>query len=346
MFLSEEDPHWWSRRVWRFGSSLLWWNGPEGQFDLYDSQTRLRTESIGPGGAVTQAPSRPEGRFMLADKPILSGFVQRPDGSTIPSGDARCYLITDDGVLRLNPDPQNLSLEYIFHGKVNGWGVMGWREADHKLSGMYLISGGAIWQLDFQGPPVRKIPLSDQLVQAILASSNAIVPLENGKFSVQTQNPHNAYKKTLFLLDGDGQVLRRVELDREDLNVRIGGISNRSPMIHMPAVVLPISPRGLLKMTTAAMIQYVILSLVLMSLVTWHQVRTGRRGWRAFAWSAFTLATGPAGAASYVIAHWDKRTEACPGCEKRRPIAQDACPHCNIPWPVPAKTGFEVLEAH
>ena len=347
-FVSEKGPDWWSRRVWRFGSSLLWWNGPEGQFDLYDSQTRLRMESIGLGGAVARAPSRPNGRFRLADKPILNGFIQRPDGALIPNGngEAYCWLITDDGVLRLNPDPQNLSLEYLFHGKVEGWAGLGWLETDRKFGGAYLISGGAIWQLDLHGPPVRKISLSDQLAQAILASSNAIVPLENGRFSIQTQDPHNIYKKTLFLLDSDGHVLRRVEIDRDELNARIGGISSKSPTVHMPIVILPILPLRLSKMTTAAIIQYAILSLVLAALVTWHQARTGRRGWPAFAWSAFTFVAGLAGAVAYVIAHWDKRTEACPGCGRRRPIAQDTCPHCGIPWPKPAKSGFEVLEAH
>jgi hypothetical protein len=135
-------------------------------------------------------------------------------------------------------------------------------------------------------------------------------------------------------------VLRRAEFDRDELNFRLNGISGKT---LMPTVVPPLVPS---KMTTASIIQSAILSLVLTVLVTWHQLRTGRRGWRAFAWSAFTFLMGFAGAVSYVIAHWDKRTEPCPDCRKRRPISQAACPHCNTPWPKPPKSGFEVLETH
>ena len=326
---------WWSRRVWHYGASPVWWNGPEGQFDRYDMQTRLRSETIGPNGTVTRAPARPQGRFRLADEPIL-------DGDTY-------LLITDDGVLRLNPDRKKFSLERLFYGKVEGWGLKmeGWgltQKQDDKVSRLWLISGGALWQLDFNSRPVRMIPLSDRMSQAILASPygiNAIVPLENGGFSIETRDPANRFKETLSLLGSDGSMLRQVELNEDELNLRIGGFSSKSRTIPMPIIMFPEQPW---KLTTAAMIQYVILSLVLMSVVIWHQARTGRRGWRAFAWSAFTFVTGLAGAMAYVIAHWDKRTEACPGCGKLRPLAQDACPHCNIAWPKPAKSGFEVLE--
>jgi len=211
---------------------------------------------------------------------------------------------------------------------------------------MYVISGGALWQLDLKDPPVRKVPLSDELSQAILAADeSSIVPLENGRFSIETDyRAGNWRRKTLFLLDSDGSVLRRVELDRDELNARIRhGIPSKSRMTSLTIVILPWLRW---ERTTADFIQYAILSLVLTGLVTWHQARTGRRGWRAFAWSAFTFVAGLAGALSYVIAHWDKLTEACLGCGKRRPIAQDTCPHCGIPWPKPAKSGFEVLEAH
>jgi hypothetical protein len=262
-----------------------------------------------------------------------------------PNDDA-CLLITDDGVLRLNPDPHHLSLERLFHGRVEGWGVR--RGQDHKVASLWLISEGALWRLDFHGPPVRKIPLSEELTQAILAWTNKIVPLENGDFSIETRDPrdnwwNDRWRETLSLLSSDGRVLRRVEFDRNELNSRINGDFGKSRAVLMPVALL-LLPEW--KLTTAALIQSMILSLVLTGLVTWHQARTGRRGWRAFAWSAFTFVIGPAGAAAYVIAHWDRRTEACPGCGKPRPIAQDTCPHCNIPWPQPAKSGLEVLETH
>ena len=78
-------------------------------------QTRLRSETIGPNGTVTRAPARPQGHFRLADEPIL-------DGDTY-------LLITDDGVLRLNPDRKKFSLERLFYGKVEGWGLK-WRDGD------------------------------------------------------------------------------------------------------------------------------------------------------------------------------------------------------------------------
>ena len=327
--VSERKTEWWSLDVWKAPSALLWWNGPEGQFDIYDSHTRLRSASIGPDGVVTRAPARPQERFRLASDPIVFNHDY--------------LLITDDGVLRLNPEPKNLGIERLFDGKVKGWGIR--QEQEGKVARMYVISGGALWQLDLKDPPVRKVPLSDELSQAILAADeSSIVPLENGRFSIETDyRAGNWRRKTLFLLDSDGSVLRRVELDRDELNARIRhGIPSKSGMTTLTIVILPWLRW---ERTTADFIQYAVLSLVLTGLVAWHQARTGRRGWRAFAWSAFTFVTGLAGAAAYVIAHWDKRTEACPGCGKRRPIAQDTCPHCNIPWPKPAKSGFEVLEA-
>jgi len=343
--VSEKEPDWWSRRAWRNQYSFLWWNGAEGQFDLYDLGTRLRSESIGPDGDVAIAPGRPKGRIRLCDPiPSREGYTYMLGDIPTPNDEA-CLLITDDGILRLNPNPRSLSLERLFHGRVEGWGVR--RGQDHQVACLWLISGGALWQLDFHGPPVRKIPLSDELTQSILAWTNTIVPLENGGFSIATRDTrdnwwNDRWRENLFLLSSDGSVLRRVEIDRNELNSRINADYGVSRAILMPLALLLLP---MWKLTTAALIESVILSLALTLLVTWHQARTGRRGWRAIAWPAFTFLTGLAGAGAYVIAHWDKRTEACPGCGKRRPIAQDTCPHCNIPWPKPAKSGFEVLEA-
>ena len=322
-----------------------WWNGAEGQFDLYDLQTRRRSESIGPEGTVAFAPARPNGRIRLCDPiPNREGYTYMLDDIPTPNDDI-CLLITDDGVLRLNPNPRSLSLERLFHGKVEGWGVR--RGQDHQVACLWLISGGALWKLDFHDPPVRKIPLSGELTQAILAWTNTIVPLENGGFSIATRDTrdnwwNDRWRENLFLLSSDGSVVRRVEIDRNELNSRINSDYGISRAVLLPQALL-LLPQW--KLTTAALVQSAILSLVLTALVTRHQLRMGRRGWRAIAWPAFTFVTGLAGAVSYVIAHWDKRTEACPGCGKRRPIAQDTCPHCSIPWPKPAKSGFEVLEA-
>jgi hypothetical protein len=107
--VSESKTKWWSLNVWKALNALLWWNGPEGQFDIYDSQTRLRSASIGPDGVVTRAPARPQGRFRLVTDPI--------------SFNHDYLLITDDGVLRLNPEPKNLGIERLFDGKVKGWGI-------------------------------------------------------------------------------------------------------------------------------------------------------------------------------------------------------------------------------
>ncbi|MGO8702660.1 MAG: hypothetical protein ACLQVA_02495 [Candidatus Brocadiia bacterium] len=326
--VNEKKTDWWSQTVWKGSPALLWWNGPEGQFDSYNTQTRLRSASIGPDGTVTRAPARPQGRFSLADEPIPF--------------DLGYLLITEDGVLRLNPDPQKLGVEHLFDGTVKGWGSR--KDQDGKVVRLDIISGGALWQLDLKGPPVRKVPLPDQLSQGILAADeNHIVPLDNGRFSIETDyRAGNWRRKTLFLVSSDGSVQRRVELDRDELNAQIGGVASKFRMTNPTIVIIPWIRW---ERTTADFIQYAVLSLVLAGLVTWHQARTGRRGWRAFGWPAFTFVTGLAGAGAYVIAQWDKRTEACPGCGKRRPIAQDTCPHCSIPWPKPAKSGFEVLEA-
>ena len=346
-----EAADWWARRVWHCPETLLWWNGPEGQFDLYDKETRRWSQSLGPDGDVTHAPARPNGRFrlVLADQPkeySMNGVTTYP-------------LITEDGVLRLNPDPRALGFERLFQGKVDGlsWGT----NEQGKIKRLHLISGGALWKLDLQGPPTRMVTLPDSLVQTIPGGNSYVFLMENGNCSVETHAPHNWSKETVFLLNSDGQVLRRVDIDQDELSLRVRVapfISRKNPIptirplllpsLRLPFLPYPLSLPPLLEgeLTAAAMVQSIILALVLAGLVTWHQLRTGRRGWRAWAWSAFTLAAGPAGAASYAIAHWAKRTEACPGCGKRRPIAQDACPHCSIPWPAPKKSGFEVLEAH
>ena len=338
--VEQNGPDWWARRIsllsavypsFGRGDDLLWWNGPKGQFDLYDLQTRLRSESIGPEGIVTRAPARPQGRFGLASAPMF-----------VPGA---YVLVTVDGILLLNRDPQNLSLENLFHGKVDCWGWSYARRSKPITFYLWLISEGYLWQLDHKGTPLQKIPLSDQVAQTMMASQGGIeiVPLENGAFSFEIHAFANWSKETLFLLSSDGNVLRRVEIDRDELNSQISGIPRESGKTLMPTGQPPLLPWT---MTTAALIQSAILSVVLTVMVTWHQLRTGRSGWRAFAWSAFTFVMGLIGAVAYVIAHWDKRTEACPGCGKQRPISQDTCPHCNIPWLKPAKSGFEVLEAH
>jgi hypothetical protein len=342
---------WWARRVWHCPETLIWWNGPEGQFDVYDKETRLRSESLGPDGGVTRAPARPNGRFRLV-------LAENPKEYSM-NGVTTYLFITEDGVLRLNPGLRALGAERLFKERVDSlsWGA----DEQGKIKRLHLISGGTLWKLDLQGPPSRMVSLPDPLVQAILAGNSFVIPLDNGNYSVETHMPHQWPRETMFLLNSDGHVLRRVELDEDDLSLRIRGAAYtpwKNPILTirpllLPSLKLPFWPYPLSlppllerELTTTAMVQSIILSLVLAGLVAGHQVWTGRRGWRVFAWPAFTLAAGPAGAAAYAIAHWGKRTEACPGCGKRRPISQDTCPHCNIPWPKPAKSGFEVLEAH
>jgi hypothetical protein len=338
--VGQDEPDWLARRVFPlsavyafFGArnDLLWWNGPEGQFDLYDLQTRLRSESIGPEGIVTRAPARPLGRFRLGRVPMF-----------LPGAYA---CITADDVLLLNRDAQNISLERVFHARVDYIGSLSVHDSNSVTFYLWLASGGYLWQLDHKGTTLHKISLPDQVVQTMTSSQGGIeiAPLENGGFSVEIHAFENWAKETLFLLSSDGSVLRRAEIDRDELTSRISGIPKRNGKTTMPTGQPPLLPWT---MTTAALIQSLILSLVLTVIVTWHQLRRGRRGWRAFAWSAFTFLMGVIGAVCYVIAHWDKLTEPCPGCGKRRPIALDTCPHCNTPWPRPAKSGFEVLEAN
>lgn len=138
--VNEKKTDWWSQTVWKGSPALLWWNGPEGQFDSYNTQTRLRSASIGPDGTVTRAPARPQGRFSLADEPIPF--------------DLGYLLITEDGVLRLNPDPQKLGVEHLFDGTVKGWGSR--KDQDGKVVRLDIISGGALWQLDLKGPAGAK----------------------------------------------------------------------------------------------------------------------------------------------------------------------------------------------
>jgi hypothetical protein len=209
-----------------------------------------------------------------------------------------------------------------------------------------LISDGALWQLDFNGPPVREGSLPDPLAASLLASDNSVVPLADGKCSIETSRPPKWYnvrmeQEEVLLLDADGTVLQSAKIDMDELNRKLAG----RPPIPVPTFLPPALFWWYVQdMTRAAVVQSIILSLMLTVLVVWRERQRGTRGWPKFAWAAFTLVAGLAGAMAYAMAHWDRRTEACPECGKRRPIACDACPHCGATWPKPAKSGFEVLE--
>jgi hypothetical protein len=205
---------------------------------------------------------------------------------------------------------------------------------------LFVESGGALLEMGPQGRVARRVPLP----QEVVGLGGEITFFKNGRLLVETSDPQAWWVKRLRLLDGNGQALRQVEYDAQKTAQEMSKELPRSPIVITAPTILPPLPPLPGWMTPAALAQSAILSLLLAAIVLWQQLRIGRRGTGCAAWVFFVLLFGLLGAVAYVAAHWDKRTEPCPECGKRRPIAREACPHCAALWPKPAKSGFEVLE--
>ena len=97
-------------------------------------------------------------------------------------------------------------------------------------------------------------------------------------------------------------------------------------------------------MEKSALVQSLALSCILAAVVLWRQTLLGRRGAYRVAWVVFTLVFGLLGFLAYLTAYWDRRSEPCPDCRRRRFVAEDNCPHCGTRWPAPKPLGIEILE--
>jgi hypothetical protein len=308
---------------------LIWWNGYEGQFDVYDRLSRLRTASIGPNG-LAPVPGRPEGRFTWirggGTKGIYFGVV--PDAVycvQLPSGNVR----------------------EIFRGPIDAFCSYSWDSKNYPQinnppvpldrPGVFVQSGGKLMALDDEGNLLLSIPVPE-----VLTNYNYYVSFpESGyiRFQGWERNKRNRWSvKRAILLSPDGRLVREIVFDQDEIQDQMNG--GKEAPFPFPTLLPPLP----VLMTTPALIQSIILSLILAGWVAWRETRRGSRGGRRAAWTIFTFLTGIAGVAAYHTVYWDVRTEPCPGCERLRPVTEERCPHCSIPWPAPEKIGIEVVE--
>jgi hypothetical protein len=148
-------------------------------------------------------------------------------------------------------------------------------------------------------------------------------------------------KPSVFLLvDSDGKVLRRVDVDIDAINRKLHGRSAPPAKLAAPSLLPPIP----VLMTTPALVQATLLMLLAVILVVRHQKRTGQTGWRRVLWPVFVAVSSVFGFACYWVAHRDDVAEPCPGCGRRRPVNLAHCPHCGAAWPGWNPLGIEILE--
>jgi hypothetical protein len=77
--------------------------------------------------------------------------------------------------------------------------------------------------------------------------------------------------------------------------------------------------------------------------LAWARLR--KFSWsRSVGWAVFSLGFNLAGLIAFrLLEDWPRRIK-CPGCSKRREIAETTCPHCQSPWPAPKRDGTEIVE--
>jgi hypothetical protein len=315
---------------------LVWWNGPEGRFDIYSRLTRLRIGSIGGDGVFVNAPALPSKhfRFFLISHNFSGG----------------CFIANENGVYRL--DLPRGPLHPVYEGAIQAASISLPRppegfsrpygtipEASQCI--VFVESGGALMEMDSQGHVTRRVPLPQE---AVGLPETEITFFRNGRLLIQTSEPQKPWIRRLWLLDENGNVVRHVEYDAKNIERPMAELLPRWPIVISDATLLPPLPPLTSWMMPTTLTQSILLSLLLAAGVLWHQLRAGRGGTKCAAWVFLALIFGLLGAVAYVVAHWDRRTERCPECGKRRPIAREACPHCAALWPKPAKSGFEVLE--
>lgn len=85
-------------------------------------------------------------------------------------------------------------------------------------------------------------------------------------------------------------------------------------------------------------------SLALAGLAAFLAVRAGFPIRSAGRWAIFVACLGlPAFLTFFLAADWPRRLR-CPDCQRNRPLDREECPHCRKAWPVPARSGSEILE--
>jgi len=337
---------------------VVWWNGPKGCFDVYERNTRRRVESLGPNGIVAE-PAYPSERFA----PLY--VTGRHEGTPNPA-----YVATRDAVFGVTIPTMSLTQLHDQQPQAMGtfsfWGRPSLRRrvpgapgvvmSSHDLA---LIAGGEFLVIDSEGEVLQRLRLPKGLVDLSSTAPNYYGGIEATLFQNGTGffTFRQAWgKQTAALVAEDGRIIKRVDVDISDISRRInntnprGGAASLSRSASTTAEQSEIRFPTLLSplpwlMSAPALAQSLALSLLLAGLIFWRQTRIGRRGVKRIAWTIFTFATGLLGAATYFVAYRDYRTEPCPQCNGRRPVAEDICPHCRAPWPSPEPMGMEIVES-
>jgi hypothetical protein len=90
---------------------------------------------------------------------------------------------------------------------------------------------------------------------------------------------------------------------------------------------------------------YIVTLSLLLAGTTLFWARRMYFSWRrAWAWAAFVLSFNLAGFITFRLAADWPRLVPCPSCAKSRPVEMEKCPHCGSGWPVPQKSGAEIID--
>jgi hypothetical protein len=252
--------------------------------------------------------------------------------------------VTPQGIYVLSLALPDLSANLVYKGSCQGFGqgLESRSETRSPIARLLVVHDNTLSVLDAAGSLLRDIKLPE-IVPALLNEhfSSSFTLFADGKVAIdgcrKTWN-----KKTAILLAEDGSLVRRVDYDTDEVSKTLNGGVGRTAEILFPTLMPPIPVPWL--MDRSALIQSIALSLVLAAIVLWRQTQLGRRGSRRVAWVVFTFVFGLLGLVTYLTAYRDCRSEPCPNCRRRRPVAEDICPHCGAPWPAPKPLGIEIVE--
>jgi hypothetical protein len=332
------------------GKTIVWWNGPLGQLDVYRVASRRRIRSMGAGAITVDAPARPDGKIEV----VCSFPIRESRGVQISE-----IIVTPQEIYQINAAFD--SGRKIFAGSIQGAGyqsavtketvqMMQIQEGVDNVEKQMIpsphpawicvVSAGALQALDLRGQLQWQLPLP---LEAIGRTFSYTI-LKNDLYGLEVSQRKNSYWNQIFLLlRADGTVVRRVEVNLSDVNRRLNPPASRSWRDEFAGLSLFLPSLAVIKPTACP--ADMLVGLALAGVIVWLQRRTGAQGWRRVAWPVLTATTGVFGLLVYAAAHGKERTEKCPACGKQRRIDVEQCPHCACMWPGPGRTGMEVFQS-
>lgn len=316
-------------------AALLWWNGLTGHVEVYDHRTGDRLASLGSRGDVAAAPGRP------ADRLNARYVIRDAYGG---GWHHSAYLVTAHCILAVPNRLEALKTVFRAPGKSEidelGLGTI-WGSARSqgasRRSWFLVRCTDRLYQVSDTGNQVDPVPFPDEIREKCFS----VRPLKHGlhAFSIWDEGYRGPDYESL-LVDQQGKILRRVNVDIAEINKRLHGDLS-VPIDSLTQCILPPVP-GL--MSLLGLLQSTTIVLLLAGTVTWHQRTTGQSGRKRWLWPLFVFASSVFGFLCYWAIHWDDVTEACPKCRKKRLVGRDLCPHCQADWPKWKPLGVEIFD--